>query len=212
MKITDFKVIVICPDHNELYHHRKVMTHELLEKMGFKDIIHYKSGTEDYPNCLRIANIEILKKYIDEPILIVEDDLGYTGFDSIEFEEDTDAYYLGYCRFAGHPCENLHLGDAKFVLHSDTLVRVVNTLTTHAILYLSRKYKEAVITLLSKSLDEPLHQDILMSRIQNDYKILAPKKPIFFQSKRFGAPEECTNFTINDDLTFGPPQEEVILN
>ena len=74
MKISELKVILICPDHNEHYHYRKVKTLELLKKLGCKDVIHYKSGTEDYPNCLRKANIDILKKYIDEPILIVEDD------------------------------------------------------------------------------------------------------------------------------------------
>ena len=211
MKISEFKVVVVCPDHNERYNYRKVQTHKLLEKIGFKDIVHYKSSTEEYPTCLRKANIEILKKYIDEPILLVEDDLGFTGIDTIEYEEDVDAYYFGYSRSAGHPVANCDLGKAKFVPYSDNYVRVINTLSTHAILYLSKKYKQAVIDLLSQHLDKPLHQDIMMTRIQNDYKILAPKKPIFFQSRRFDAPEECTNFTLEDDLTFGPAQKEVVL-
>jgi len=212
MKISELKVILICPDHTEYYNNRKVKTQDLLERLGCKEIIHYKSDTANYPTCLRKANIDILQTYIDEPILIVEDDLGYTGIDSFNYEEDADAYYLGYSKFGGHPTENTHIEKSQFVPHSDTMVRVINTLTAHAILYISRKYKEAVINILSQDLDRLLHQDILMTRILNNFKILAPKKPIFFQSSRFHAPEDCTNFTILDDMSWGPPQKEVVFD
>jgi hypothetical protein len=61
--IKDFKVVYICPDHNEKYHTRKAHMDDLLTAKGFKDVVHYKSGNERYPRCLAVANKEILKQY-----------------------------------------------------------------------------------------------------------------------------------------------------
>lgn len=62
MKITDLKVVFSCPDHNEKYNMRRQHMEQLLKNIGFTQIEHYKSSTENYPDCLNKANIEILKK------------------------------------------------------------------------------------------------------------------------------------------------------
>lgn len=46
MCIQDFKVVYICPDHNEKYHARKLHMGSMLATLGFKDVVHYKSGTD----------------------------------------------------------------------------------------------------------------------------------------------------------------------
>jgi len=182
MRIQDLKTIYICPDHNEKYHARKLHMDSLLTELGFKDFTHYKSGTEAYPRCLSIATIEILKQYPNIPILLLEDDIEFNGIDEFDFVDDADAIYFGVSRSGGHVGENIHGGPSKFESHSKTQVRVLNMLTTHAILYISEKYKKAVIDVLS---DYTGYNDIAISRIQPSFKVLANKRPSFFQSTMF---------------------------
>jgi hypothetical protein len=184
-KITDFKAIFICPDHNEKYHKRKLHMEKLLKNIGFTRIEHFKSGTEDYPKCLTLTYIEILKRNIDEPFIFFEDDVDWTGTYEIDYDNSIDAIYLGISKWGGHPSENIHLGESKFSTYSDSLVRVHNMLSSHSVLYNSRVYKEAVIDLLEKYCHIPYHSDVLISRIQSNFLILATKVPIFYQSSRF---------------------------
>lgn len=180
MKLQDLKVIFICPEHNEKYIKRKTHMTNLLEKIGFKNIIHYKSSSLKYPQCLTLATIDILTKYNSEPILLLEDDVEYTGIDSFDFVADADAIYFGVSRSGGHPRLNTHQGGCKVVPYSINQVRVMNMLTTHAILYISSKYKNAVIDQLKKHLLN--HSDVMISRLQPNFKVLANKAPSFYQA------------------------------
>ena len=185
MRLQDFKVVYICPDHNEKYHTRKLHMDNLLKSMGFKDIVHYKSGTEAYPQCLSLATIGALEKYIDEPILLLEDDIECTGESTdINVPDDVDAVYVGISRTAGHPIENRNVYFAQFEHYSTTQVRVINMLTAHAIFYKSKMYKQAVVELLKREY-KTFVNDISISRIQPKYKILAMTRPLFFQSNKF---------------------------
>jgi hypothetical protein len=194
MKLTDIKTIYICPDHNEKYNERKLYMDNLLSSIGFTNLSHYKSGTDAYPKCLCDANIDILQNNLDNPILILKDDLGYIGMENIEIPEDADAIYLGLSKSGGHPTENRDLGSSVFAPYSDKLVRVGNMLATHSILYISRRYKEAVIDVL-KNINQVYHMDVLISRIQKDFNIYALKTPIFYQSAKFGNVQHVENWT-----------------
>ena len=180
MKLQDLKVIFICPEHNEKYIKRKTHMTNLLEKIGFKNIIHYKSSSLKYPQCLTLATIDILTKYNSEPILLLEDDVEYTGIDSFDYVADADAIYFGVSRSGGHPRLNTHQGGCKVVPYSINQVRVMNMLTTHAILYISSKYKNAVIDQLKKHLLN--HSDVMISRLQPNFRVLANKAPSFYQA------------------------------
>jgi hypothetical protein len=195
ISITEFKVVFICPDHNEKYHQRKIHMENMLKNIGFTNIEHYKSSTEDYPDCLSKATIDILENNLDGPILIVEDDIEWTGIDSIEYHSTYDAIYLGISRSGGHPTINLDQGHSIYEYWSTYNVRVMNMLSAHAILYLSRSYKEAVITILRAHLGVKYYNDVLMSRIQAKYLVLATKKPVFYQSVLFGNDIHVQNFT-----------------
>jgi hypothetical protein len=199
MKITDFKTYYICPDHNEKYNIRKKHLDSLLSSLGFKDVIHYKSSSKAYPDCLSEATIDILENNLDNPVLILEDDIEWTGITEIEYNPDCDAIYFGLSRSGGHPTQNIHQGESKFENWSNTQVRVLNMLSGHAILYISRKYKEVIINVLKKHIGQKYYNDVLFSRIQKDFIILANKKPIFYQSSKFNRTdheEKWTNFCL----------------
>ena len=197
-RITDFKVIYVCPDHNPKYHSRKIHMDSLLQRIGFTRIEHYKSGSEAYPACLVNATIDILQKNMDEPFIFLEDDVEFTGIDTIELNVSADAIYLGLSQFAGSTTINKHDGYAQHAPYSDTQVRVLNMLSGHAILYNSRRYKQAVIDILTRYKGTDYYNDVLMSRIQADFMVLANKKPSFYQSAKFNIQqlEEWTNITI----------------
>jgi hypothetical protein len=172
----------------------------MLTALGFKDIVHFKSGTEGYPKCLADANIDILSQYPNEPILILEDDVEFTGVSDFEFVHGADAIYFGLSTCGSHATLNYNDKDSIFTPYSATQVRVQNMLGTHAILYISSAYKTAVINQLK---DCKGHTDIAITRIQPNFRILANRKPSFFQSAKFNAPghlDSYTNFVITDKL------------
>lgn len=193
MRLQDFKVIYICPDHNDKYHARKVHMETLLTDLGFKDIVHYKSGTYSYPKCLNDATVDILTTYRYEPILVLEDDVEFTGISEFEFVHGADAIYFGVSRSASHPSKDISRGTSVFKPYSDTQVRVLNMLSAHAILYITSRYKEAVCEKLRSTNG---FNDIAMSRIQPLYRILANKTPSFFQSAKFNAPGHDNSNTL----------------
>jgi hypothetical protein len=180
----------------------------MLQKMGFKDIVHYKSGTENYPNCLSIATMNILKLQLDVPILVLEDDVNYIDRLDFDFIEKADAIYFGLSATAGHPIKSTCNGNAVFEHYSQNQIRVLNMLSAHAILYISRRYKEAVIKAMEECIKIELPSDIAISRIQKEYLVLGNKIPTFYQSLEFNESHDNQNnveyFTkiyITDNLT-----------
>jgi hypothetical protein len=185
MRIQEFKVIYICPDHNEKYHQRKRHMDQMLATLGFKDIVHYKSGTEVYPDCLSIATINILEENMNIPFLLLEDDVEFTGVDTVNIDEGVDAIYLGLSVSGGSKTENLFDGSSQYIAYSESQVRIQNMLSGHAILYISSAYKQAVIDTLKAHMGQKYYNDVLMSRLQPNFMILANKAPSFFQSAKF---------------------------
>lgn len=167
----------------------------MLKNLGFKNVEHYKSSTENYPDCLNRANIDILENNLDVPILILEDDIEWLGIEEIEYDPYCDAIYFGLSKSAGHPTENKDEGWALYENWSPTTLRIKNMLSTHAILYNSRKYKEAVISLLKSNLGTKNHTDVQITRIQSNFLVLASKHPVFYQSAKFNDDSHAENWT-----------------
>jgi len=199
MKLQDLKVVYICPDHNDKYRKRKVHMDALLKQIGFDSerIEHYKSSTENYPDCLARANIAILTKYMNEPVLILEDDVEFTGIDKFDMIEGADAIYFGLSIAGGHATQNHADGSCRHDPFSESQVRIHNMLATHAILYISPVYKQAVIQTISEHMGQRYHTDVLISRIQPKFLVLANKEPSFYQSSHFntGSEEYYTRIT-----------------
>lgn len=233
MKITDFKIVYICPDHNEKYQIRKLHMDKLCREIGFQEFYHFKSSSDEYPLCLNKAIIEILKNNLDNPVIILEDDVEFTGEFECEISEGVDAIYLGISKDGGHPTENSHNGPSIYKAFNNSQVQILNMLSGHAILYLSRRYKEAVINILENHLKRhtvtynpdgmllrryPIdpylriklgytkiidkgywYNDVLFTRLQSSFLVLANKKPSFYQSNKFNTHdlESKTKFTIH---------------
>jgi len=207
-KLTDFKVVYICPDHNEKYHKRKLYMDTLLRTNGFTDIVHYKSGTEQYPKCLNRATKDILLQYADVPFLLLEDDVEMNALIEFTIPKDTDAIYFGLSLCASHPTENYNIYYAQFEPYSQTQVRVMNMLGGHATFYISKRYKEAVIQCMDMCIEKGGYNDMTISRIQKDFTIYANRVPTFWQSNKFNTVingfdvEAVTKVKIKDDLSF----------
>jgi hypothetical protein len=78
-------------------------------------------------------------------------------------------------------------------------------LSGHAILYISKAYKQAVVDALKPYLGIDYHSDVLISRLHSSFTILANKKPSFYQSSEFNPQSRVqvdTDIEILDDLTF----------
>lgn len=201
MKLVDITIIFICPDHNEKYHARKEHMVELLNKIGFKSITHFKSGNKNYPTCLLEAFIDVLKENLnDDPFILIEDDvecfLELNSETDFDMPEDTDAFYLGFSKSGGHKTLNSHDGWSQIQKISDRHIRILNMLTTHAILYKSKSYKQRVIQELTNLLDKPLyHSDVIISRIQSQYKVYGYHYPLFYQSVKWGNVQHTENYT-----------------
>ena len=185
MRIQELKTVFICPDHNPKYSLRKAHMESLLHRLGFKDVTHYKSGTEKYPDCLSLATIDILKANSEQPVLILEDDIEYTGVEEFVMDNSADAIYFGLSKCGGSKTSNSDDGSSQFEPCSPTQSRVINMLSAHAVLYISSSYKQAVIDTLNSHLGQNYYNDVLISRLQRKFNILANNKPSFFQSHRF---------------------------
>lgn len=195
MKLTDLKVVYICPDHNEQYHERKIHMDTLLQNLGFTDIVHYKSGTENYPACLVNATIDILQTYMDVPFLLLEDDVEFTEGSEFDMPPEADAIYFGLSGGGGSPIHNWDDGDAVHAPFSKTQTRVMNMLSGHAILYITPRYKQAVIDILTQYKGTPYYNDVLMTRVQPHFMVLAQKKPFFYQSNAFNGTRDTERGT-----------------
>jgi hypothetical protein len=199
MKLQELKVVYICPDHNDKYRARKAHMETLIRQIGFPSerVEHYKSSTENYPDCLSKAVIAILTKYMEEPVLILEDDVEFTGVEEFDMVASSDAIYFGLSIAGGHASQNRADGPCQHTPFSESQVRVQNMLGGHAILYMTTAYKQAVIRSFEAHIGQRYHTDVLMSRLHPGFMILANKRPSFYQSSRFntGSEEYYTKIT-----------------
>lgn len=172
----------------------------LCAELGFKEVIHWRSGTEGYPECLNIATIQIMEQFADRPILILEDDVDAQGLREFEVPDDADAIYLGLSKCGGSKIINRWQGGAIFEPYSTEQARVMNMLSGHAIYYHSAAYRRAVAAYLRSYLGFKYFNDVLISRLQPCFRVYANKKPLFYQANRFNVPndlEAVTRFEIS---------------
>lgn len=208
MLLLDIPVIFICPDHNEKYRARKNYMFDFLYKLGFKNVTMFKSeSVNKYPKAVAEDTYNILSMILnDEPFLLLEDDIELSEWAhvdmQIEIPEDTDAFYLGFGRYGGSktdPQESNGYNSASVIHISDSHIKLINVLDTHAVLYISKRYKQAVMNEMKVILDTdiPMISDVIISRIQENYNVYAYKYPFFFQTDKLENPwykKDATNF------------------
>jgi hypothetical protein len=175
-RLQDFKTVYICPNHNDKYKARKVYMDDLLTKLGFTNFSHYKSGNEEYPKCLAKAMQTILKQNMENPVLILEDDLEYTGFDSFQWDPTADAIYFGSLS------DGVEKKTSVLNEYTRDMIRLQSMLSAHAVLYITKDYKKAVVEALDDLSTPP---DMHFTGLFPSFNIYAPMLPTFWQSAKF---------------------------
>lgn len=182
--------------------------HELVSRIGFHKSSHFVSDT-DYPRCLARAWRDILAENLaknpDDPLLVLEDDVEWNGQTEIHVTYGTDAVWLGFSTQRASLHRNAHDGNCIVLPWNQYMMRVWNMLTTHAVLFLSRRYKESVLRMMEAELVAvvPTHIDVLLARQQHRFQVLAPRGlPFFYQSSKFNPDwvEAATQFTLGVDV------------
>jgi len=120
--------------------------------------------------------------------LLLEDDVNITQWynESFDIPDDADAVYLGTClnglhpqwktRDANHAC----CANPTVLNRTEHFYKIHGMLTTHAILYVTNKYKEDCINLIESD-NGNNHCDVLMASQMNKYNVYACKYPMFYQ-------------------------------
>lgn len=196
------KTVFICPEHNEKYKLRCKYMFDLLHKLGFEHVVHYKSGIQGahelYP--LNRATYNVLQMHMHEPVFIIEDDLEFVSNPQFIFEipSDADAVYFGISGSNYNFEKSKNEGNAKFHILNSKYMRILNMLSAHAILYISPKYKAFISDALNTT-DEP--NDIEICKHQTKFNLIGLRKPICWQSAKFNIPwiEYITKIQIKDN-------------
>lgn len=126
-----------------------------------------------------LAHQEALKKHLDDqPLLLLEDDVAIESDAQwrLDVPADADAVWVGISRY-GKPL--VAPVDAR-------LSRIERMFSAHAVLYLSKRYKEHAICCVEQCNACFLPFDIGLAFYQKDFNIYALKRPIFYQSNGKG--------------------------
>jgi GR25 family glycosyltransferase involved in LPS biosynthesis len=112
----------------------------------------------------------------DAPLLILEDDAQVTEDyrEEIDIPHGADAIYLGWST------ANKKMTVKNF---SENLVKVTGLAAAHAILYLSKRYKDFAEGAIKIAIyEEQVPLDVALAYFQKDFNVYAVRKPYFIQS------------------------------
>ena len=120
------------------------------------------------------SHIDILENN-DCPIIILEDDAKVTEDWNpiIEVPDDTDGVYLG--------CSH---SDGRYTARDvgNNMAQITGVFSTHAIMYLTEKYKSEVIAIAKElAYNQNIATDMGWCKLQNYFKVVTPHKPFFYQ-------------------------------
>jgi hypothetical protein len=120
------------------------------------------------------------------PLLILEDDVGVEDgvTPELEIPGDADAVYLGASIYGAVDIVD-YVGFTRMLAADPAgpdLLRVYNLLSTHAILYLSERFKQAAAESIVQSLIDDWEHDKGMARLQERFCVYALRRPAFFQA------------------------------
>ena len=128
------------------------------------------------------------------PLLILEDDVAANEpFNPVlEVPDDADAVYVGVSLYGAVDLLD-YVGFSNMIAADpvdDRLLRIYNLLSTHAILYVSDRFKaasaEAVLVALA---DLDREHDKEMARLQETFVVYALRHPLFYQATALQRPE-----------------------
>jgi len=149
-----------------------------------KTIYHYRGCAQSHIDILENENNGI-------PLLILEDDAKIIPdwynpiIDNIP--EDTDAIYLGVSQGSGRYFAQ-EIGNC--------LAKIKGVFATHAILYLTERYKQAVVDIAKEFVyKQNTPFDLGCATIQGQYNVITPHLPMFYQADERSSANKWENLT-----------------
>lgn len=148
----------------------------------------YGQKTTPYAAGLAQSHIEALVKSGKEPCLILEDDALFTkaasNYDiaSYRLPDYADALYLGTSVFGRIKGVTVYRG-LLASNYSDSLMRVYNKLSMHAVLHISNEYKASCIEEFKKYIENPVGgcDDPIADKMKM-FNVFSVKHALFVQS------------------------------
>ncbi len=175
---------------------RRARMAEMLKAFGFTNV-HWKYATPSKPHwkSLRDNVLGVLasNNCDDEPFLVLEDDASPLYYEpTIEFPDDTDVLYLGSVTHAmpwrdsevglgrGPALTTLKYqsGPLRYRDIDDKYVRLMNMLSSHAIIFLNEQAKRAFYHAVSTN-RRPI--DVSYADVMKDWKVVMPRRPLWYQ-------------------------------
>ena len=148
-----------------------------------KSIYHYRGCAQ--------SHIDILEEETKLPLLILEDDAktNENWYSPIidNVPEDTDAIYLGVSH-----------GDGRYIAQDigNNLASIKGVFATHAILFLTERYKEAVIeTAKDFVYNKNTPFDLGCAGLQHKFNVITTHLPIFYQADDRTSANKWENLT-----------------
>lgn len=133
--------------------------------------------------------IEESIKY-NEPVIIFEDDANITEHynNEIDVPDDADAIWLGTSIYGlVNNWESMSLRDGIYLTQpkktgeSNDFYKVENMLSLHAVVFITKKYKQSMFNYLQYLINKQTAPDIITAETMKYFNIYACKKPMFFQ-------------------------------
>ncbi len=160
-----------------------------LAALGFRDVARFPAreapapeGTPrhlaHYVGCA-LSHIDLLEGLKGRlPAIVLEDDaVASDGFDPyLALPGEADAVYLGISSAGESGISAVDVGGG--------LARISGVFANHAVLYLSERYRAAVVETARDCIGRRLVPfDIGCSEIQKDFVVLTPHRPLFYQAE-----------------------------
>jgi len=175
---------------------RWIEMHDTLKKANITSVMLDGEITTPYTIGVAKNHRDALLKSEDKPVIILEDDARLTSniITEISIPENTDAVYLGTSLY-GRILNQTILKGVIAASHNDNLLKLINMLSLHAVIYISQKYKLFVINILNDFIKNPQGgMDDLLGTKLHYFNVYALRKPLFYQKD--GHSEFATNTPI----------------
>lgn len=125
------------------------------------------------------------------PTLILEDDCDTTAWynNIIEIPDDADAVYIGTSirgltpdwKYKDYRNDPIWHNSPTMIGDFGNLYKITNILTTHAILFVSERYKNYCYNIIEYRILDDLPVDIMYAEAMKKFNVYALKKPFFYQ-------------------------------
>ena len=153
-----------------------------------------------------LGMIAIMRKRLEgdfKPFILLEDDCSPTEWFRYEIPipGDADALYIGLSTYGLHPQYDFGIQKMECITvpEEPELVRLLNMLSNHAIMFVSRRWTENCLACFEKMLDaaDPRAYDIAQCRTMKNFNVYGLKYPLFFQDAKVGGQQEPTYIHIS---------------